>query len=183
MQQQTQTAIGMQELIDHLRARGAQNVFVLDGLGVMGPDGTTRELTATLQGVPAVSDPLNRLVYAVHPYQHGFTDESQWDAGFGIPSKMLPVWADEWSAPEGLQLGLGSLTDYQVAVDLLNYLNAHSISLCTGAFDMKKFVVQTVPGWTLTNYDPDSTMKGSGTLVYNDFAANYSRTLTAADGL
>lgn len=182
-QGQTQTAIGMQELVNHLRARGAQNVFVLDGLGVMGPDGTTRELTETLQGVPAVTDPLNRLVYAVHPYQHGFTDESQWDAEFGIPSQTLPVWADEWSAPEGLKLGLGTLTDYQVAVDLLNYFNAHSISLCTGAFDMTQFVVQTVPGWTLTNYDSSSSMKGSGTLVSNDFAADYSRTLTKADGL
>ncbi|MGH9586210.1 MAG: hypothetical protein ACRD3F_04620, partial [Acidobacteriaceae bacterium] len=84
---------------------------------------------------------------------------------------------------EGLKLGLGSLTDYQVAVDLLNYFNAHSISLCTGAFDMKQFVVQTVPGWTLTNYDSSSSMKGSGTLVFHDFAADYSKTLTAGDGL
>jgi hypothetical protein len=43
-------------------------------------------------------------------------------------------------------------------------------------------VVQAVPGWTLTNYDPTSTMKSSGTLVYNDFAADYSRQLTLADG-
>lgn len=183
VQQQTQTAIGMQALVNHLRAKGAQNVFVLDGLGVIGPDGTTRELTETLQGVPSVTDPLNRLVYAVHPYQHGFTDESQWDVEFGIPSMTLPVWADEWSAPEGLALGLGSQTNYQVAVDLLNYFSAHSISLCTGAFDMKQFVVQNVPGWTPTNYDQASTMKGSGALVYNDFAADYARALTAADGL
>jgi hypothetical protein len=182
-QQQTQSAIGMQSLINHIRGNGAENVFVLDGLGVIGPDETTRELAGTLEGMPAVTDPLNRLVYAVHPYQHGLTDESQWDVDFGTPSRSLPVWADEWSAPEGLALGLGSLTSYQVAVDLLNYLSAHSISLCTGAFDVTQFVVQAVPGWTLTNYDPTSPMKGSGTLVYNDFAANYSRQLTLADGL
>jgi hypothetical protein len=95
----------------------------------------------------------------------------------------MPVWADEWSVPEGLPLGLGALTNYQVAVDLLDYLRTHSISLCTGAFDVTQFVVQAVPGWTLTNYDPASTMKSSGTLVFNDFAANYSRELTSADGL
>ncbi len=173
---QTQPSIGMQPLINHVRANGAQNVFVLDGLG----------RAATLEGMPAVSDPLNRLVYAVHPYQHGSADESQWDAEFGIPSATLPVWVDEWSAPTQLQLGLGTLTSYQVAVDLVNYLRVHSIPLCTGAFDVQHFVVQDVPGWTLTNYDNysnTSTIQGSGTLVYNDFAASYSRSLTAADGL
>jgi hypothetical protein len=64
-------------------------------------------------------------------------------------------------------------------------VSAHSISLCTGAFDVPRFVVQDIPGWTLTNYDDysaTSTTEGSGTLVYNDFAADYSRVLTLADG-
>lgn len=173
---QTTPSIGMQALINRLRAAGAQNVFVLDGLN----------LAKTLNGLPAVTDPLNRLVYAVHPYQQGSSDESQWDAQFGTPSAAMPVWADEWSAPTGLNLGLGSMTSYQVAVDLVNYLRAHSIPLCTGAFDVPRFVVQDIPGWTLTNYDnmaQNTAIDGSGTLVYNDFAANYSRQLTLADGL
>jgi hypothetical protein len=147
---ETVPSIGMQALVNHIRANGAQNVFVLDGLAVTAispaTGSTVRELAETLQGVPAVTDPLSRLVYAVHPYQHGLADESQWDNEFGIPSMNMPVWADEWSAPEGLPLGLGSLTNYQVAVDLLNYLRTHSISLCTGAFDVTQFVVQVVPG-------------------------------------
>ena len=170
-------SIGMQPLITHLRANGAQNVFVLDGL----------RLGKTLNGLPSVTDPLNRLVYAVHPYQNGSADESQWETQFGQASSRVPVWADEWSAPTGMALGLGNLTSFQVAVDLLNYLRAHSISLCTGAFDMPRFVVQDVPGWTLTNYDAissgNSQTDGSGTLVHNDFAANYSRVLSQADGL
>jgi endoglucanase len=169
-------SIGIQPLIDHLRDNGAQNVFVLDGLNLAG----------TLNGLPAVTDPLNRLVYAVHPYQHGSSDESQWDQQFGIPSAKVPVWANEWSAPTGLTLGLGTLTSYQVAVDLLNYLRSHSIPLCTGAFDVRRFVVQDVPGWTPANYDniaQDTQSDGSGTLVYNDFLANYSRALSLADGL
>ena len=174
---ETTPSIGMQPLINHLRANGAQNVFVLDGL----------QLAKTLDGLPTVSDPLNRLVYAVHPYQNGSSDESQWDAQFGQASSRVPVWADEWSAPTGMSLGLGNLTSFQVAVDLLNYLRAHSIPLCTGAFDMPRFVVQDIPGWTLTNYDAissgNSQADGSGTLVHNDFAANYSRALTQADGL
>lgn len=173
---QSVASVGMQTLINRLRAEGAQNVFVLDGLN----------LAKTLNGLPAVTDPLHRLVYAVHPYQQGSSDESQWDQQFGTPSASVPVWADEWSAPTGLNLGLGSMTNYQVAVDLLNYLRAHSISLGTGAFDVPRFVVQDVPGWTLTNYDniaQNTQIDGSGTLVYNDFAANYSRALTLSDGL
>ncbi|AXC09998.1 hypothetical protein ACPOL_0627 [Acidisarcina polymorpha] len=184
---QTYTAIGMQPLISHLRNNGAQNVFVLDALADNVTDPVTgmtvKEAAATLDGMQAPTDPLNRLVYAVHPYQHGLTVESQWDAEFGIPSQSVPVWADEWSAPEGMSLGLGSMTDTQVAVDLLNYLNAHSIPLCTGAFDVPKFVVQNLNPWTLTDYDPATPMKSSGRLVYNDFAADYSRELTVADGL
>jgi hypothetical protein len=71
-------------------------------------------------------------VYAVHPYQHGISDESSWDVEFGTPSTKLPVWADEWSVPTQLALGLGNLPDYQVAVDFLNYAQLHSIPICTG---------------------------------------------------
>jgi hypothetical protein len=95
------------------------------------------------------------------------------------------VWADEWSAPTDVPLGLGTLPGYQVAVDLLNFLREHSIPLCTGAIDVPYWVVHDVPGWTLTSYKDysgTSTAEGSGTLVYHDFAADYSRALTPADG-
>ncbi len=181
--------LGMQMLIDHLRGRGSQNVLVLDGLGTQVPiPGTTktqREAAETLQNLPSVTDPLNRVVYAVHPYQHGLRDESHWEEDFGTPSKTIPVWADEWSAPTDIPLGLGTLHSYQVAVDLLNFLLEHSIPLCTGAIDVPHWVVRDVPGWILTNYKRYSSMsktEGSGTLVYHDFADDYSHPLTAADG-
>jgi hypothetical protein len=194
-----QSYLGMQTLVTHIRASGAQNVIVVDGLGVQVPDPTdsTKNITkasATLQNVLTVSDPLHRIVYAVHPYQHGISDdESSWDAEFGIPSKTLPVWADEWSAPTQLPLGLGGLDDFQVAVDFLNYARLHSISICTGAFDVARFVVQQVPVpksadpasmyTNYNNYSASSITEGSGTLVYNDFLNDYSRPLTRADGM
>lgn len=173
---QTTASVGMQALISHLRAEGSANVFVLDGL----------DFAHTLDGVPSLVDPLNRLVYAVHPYPDGSADESHWDADFGIPSQTLPVWADEWSAAPGQTIGLGDLPDYHVAVDLLNYLRLHGIPLCAGAFDIPRFMVQDVPGWSYTNYDnfsPSSTIQNAGELVHNDFLLNDGRALTAADGL
>lgn len=194
-----QSYLGMQTLVNHIRANGATNVLVADGLGVVvtdpsNPKQTITEASATLQNVLTVTDPLNRIVYAVHPYQHGISaDESSWDAEFGTPSATLPVWANEWSAPTQLPLGLGELNDFQVAVDFLNYARAHSISICTGAFDVPRFVVQQVPVPTNTNpasaytnydnYSDSSKAQGSGLLVYNDFLNDYARPLTRADGL
>jgi endoglucanase len=181
--------LGMQTLIDRLRGEGSQNVFVLDGLAievpVPGTSKTQREAAETLENVPLAADPLDRVVYAVHPYQHGLSGESNWEDDFGTPSETIPVWADEWSAPTELALGLGTLQSYQVAVDLLNFLREHSIPLSTGAIDDPHWVVQDVPGWTLTNYKDysnTSNIQGSGTLVFHDFADDYSRPLTDADG-
>jgi endoglucanase len=182
--------LGMQTLIDDIRNNGAQNLLVLDALAVdvVSPaTGTAvHEAAGTLAGVPTVNDPLNRVIYAVHPYLHGLADESShWEEDFGTPSKTIPVWADEWSAPTDIPLGLGTLPSYQEAVDLLNFLREHSIPLCTGAIDVPRWVVKDVPGWELNNYKDysgSSTTEGSGTLVYHDFVADYSRALTLADG-
>lgn len=153
---QNESAMGMQTLITRLRGQGSQNVLILDGL----------HLAKTLQGVPTVSDPLNLLVYAVHPYPDGSADESSWDADFGIPSQTIPVWADEWSAGTVQKIGLGSLPNYQVAVDFLNYIRARKIGLGAGAFDVPGFMVQNVPGWTYTTttifrQPPTATMQVS----------------------
>lgn len=169
-------AVGMQTMINHLRSEGSQNVFVLDGL----------DFAHTLGGVPTITDPLNRVVYAVHPYPDGSADESAWDPEFGIPSQTLPVWADEWSAATGQKIGLGTLPNYQVAVDFLNYIRLHSIPICAGAFDIPNFMVQDVPGWTYTNYNnfSDANQKDdAGQLVHKLFSTDYGQALTDADGL
>jgi hypothetical protein len=169
-------AIGMQTLITRLRGAGSQNVFILDGL----------HLAKTLQGVPTtVTDPLNLLVYAVHPYQDGSADESTWDADFGDASQRVPVWADEWSAATNQKIGLEGLCNYQVAVDFLNYIRAHNIGLGAGAFDISGFMVQNVPGWTYTNYDNFSptVADNAGLLVNVLYTTNYSQAITVADGV
>lgn len=47
--------------------------------------------------------------------------------------------------------------------------------------------MEDIPEWTLPNYDAigsgNGQTDGSGTLVHKDFAANYSRVLTQAEGL
>jgi endoglucanase len=179
---QSVPAIGMQTLITRLRGEGSRNVFVLDGLAV----------AKTLANLPTtMADPLNLLVYAVHPYPNGSTGETNWDTDFGNASQTVPVWADEWSAGTDQVLGLKGLCSYQVAVDFLNYIRAHNIGLGAGAFDIPGFMVQGVPGWTYTNYDnfppancPTSTISGgnAGDLVHVLYTTNYSQVITLADG-
>jgi hypothetical protein len=187
---QSWASIGMQTLITRLRGEGSQNVFILDGL----------DLAKTLEGVPTtVTDPLNLLVYAVHPYPDGSADESSWDLDFGNASQTLPVWADEWSAGTDQSIGLGNgmgnapgnLCNYQVAVDFLNYIRAHGIALGAGAFDVPGFMVQVVPGWTYTNYNNLSpsncsesiTGENAGDLVHVLYTTDYSQVITVADGV
>ena len=175
-------SVGMQTIASQLREEGSENVFVLDGL----------DYAATLQNVPLVYDSLGRVVYAVHPYPHGSADESQWPTQFGNESATIPVYADEWSAQSGTlpsektPLGLGGLPTYQIAVDLLNYLRVHHIPLRAGAFDVPNFMVQDVPGWTLTNYDNYSTSirtDDAGLLVHSLYESRYLVPLTDEDGV
>lgn len=170
-------SIGMQTLIDDLRTAGCLNVIILDGL----------RSAATLLGVPStITDPFQRVAYAVHPYQFGSSNESKWDQQFGIESQSVPVIVTEWSAQTDSYIGLRNLPDYHVAVDLLNYLSSHSIPLSAGALDIPNFMSQSVPGWIPTNYDSYSPLQhngNAGLLVQKLFMNNYAVTLTMADGV
>ena len=188
-------AVGMQTMIDRLRAEGARNVFVLDGL----------DLAQSLAGVPPISDPLARVVYAVHPYFNGCHRQGLWKSEFGDVSRRLPVFADEWSAPAHTRLGLGiagqtptcdppppqPLPTYREAVDLLNDLRVLHIPLAAGAFDVAGFMVKDVPGWTPSNYDnyspsaPVPIIKNddAGLLVEKLFKTDYQAPLVYADGV
>ena len=169
-------AVGMQTMINRLRREGCVNVFILDGL----------HGARTLENLPEVTDPMGQIVYAVHPYAYGSPDESLWDVQFGNISSFAPVYADEWSAEARTKLGLGALPNYQVAVDLLNYLRRHNISLGASAFDIPGQMVQNVPGWTPTNYDnfkPGNYHLDAGLLVEKLFQTDYKQRINYSDGV
>ncbi len=83
-------AVGHQQLVDAIRALGARNVLVADGLNKGGE----------LQGVPLLQDTLTPpdIAYAVHPYFYtspkGYLD---WDYRFGDAAMQVPVLATEWN--------------------------------------------------------------------------------------
>ncbi|GAA0759282.1 hypothetical protein GCM10009107_40580 [Ideonella azotifigens] len=79
---------GHQAIIDALRAQGAQNVVLVDGM-----NGGRR-----LSGAPELKDPLRQVIYGVHPYiRADMNSVPEWDDYFGRFADDHVVVATEWS--------------------------------------------------------------------------------------
>jgi hypothetical protein len=129
--------VGMQNLVDTIRATGAQNVVLAEGLH--GGD--------TLAGVPAHQLTGGNVVYAVHPYFRGayWATPQAWAANWGDLTGTLPVVADEWGEYE--QPG-GTCVHGAPAVvpSFLSYLSEHNVGLVAWAL---------VPGVLIRDGDLD----------------------------
>jgi hypothetical protein len=132
--------VGLQQLVDTVRASGAQNLILAEG-PAWGKD--LRQLPSyLLQG--------GNVVYAIHPYLNsGFlVTPAQWDAWFGTfaASGRAPVVADEWGAFEGQTKNACIATVATLVPQFLSYLAAHRIGLV--AFTLAPGVLMR--GWSLT---------------------------------
>ncbi|HSI59791.1 MAG TPA: cellulase family glycosylhydrolase [Ideonella sp.] len=79
---------GHQAIIDALRRAAVPNVLFIDGLNG----------GRTLQGAPALRDPLGQLAYAVHPYLRGdLNTPAEWDRSFGNFAASHPLVVTEWT--------------------------------------------------------------------------------------
>ena len=171
------TAIGMQQLIDQIRADGAGNVIVVPALG-----GETN-----LAGIPALSDPANpsdpQLAYGIH-YPNLTTGISAWDKAFGNFSARAPVILTEWDAA-AITGGCTSDTPAQSA-ELLAYLASKRIGLVGFAFDLPGTIVQdaTFAPTTYADFQCGVPGGGPGQILFDDYAAE-ARGAAAApvDGL
>ncbi len=115
---------GMQSLIDQLRAAGAKNLLLIDGL----------RGAHYLQDAPNLSDPLHKLAYAIHPYiddrDHGPSD---WTRDFGRFASNHPVLATEWNATSTLQCRPDVP---QISHEFITYLKERKIGLVLWALDL-----------------------------------------------
>jgi hypothetical protein len=116
---------GMQSLVDLVRAGGANNVLLLDGL----------RGAHVLKGAPAITDPQQRLAYAIHPYvddrDHGPDD---WTRDFGDFARDHPVLTTEWNASSTLQCRAGLPA---ISRQFIAYLRERRIGLVLWALDMR----------------------------------------------
>jgi len=116
---------GMQSLIDIVRQGGAQNALLLDGL----------RGGHYLKDAPPIHDPMNKIVYAVHPYiderDHGPDD---WQNHWGYFARNHAVLTTEWNATSTLQCR-PDVPD--VSRQFIEFLKVRKIGLVLWALDLR----------------------------------------------
>ena len=155
----------MQPLADAVRATGARNVMIADGmyLGRFLPVG----------GPPPLRDPLGQLAYAVHPFPEAralpgvapfdWSDPANWNAYVGrFCATGVPCLVTEWSSARPLACWdaanptPGGLTTPELARALLEWLKARNIGMAGAwALDMPGTVVTDLGAFTPTHYARD----------------------------
>jgi hypothetical protein len=167
------TTVGMQSLVDEIRATGARNVIILPGL----------DEETDLAGMPMVDDPSDpgnpQLAYAVH-YPSLTAPSTTWSTEFGDLAARRPVIVTEWQA--------NGTTDCvpdapRMAPLLLSYLALKQIGVVGFAFDL--------PGTIIANYADTPTSYagfycgsfagGAGQRLFDDYAGETAQA-TATDG-
>ncbi|MBE7157772.1 MAG: cellulase family glycosylhydrolase [Rhodospirillales bacterium] len=122
-------ADAMNAVIAVIRQTGSKNVVVADGL----------EYAERLDGAPALTDPLNQVAYASHPYFHSADDQTPqaWDTKFGNFAQTAPVIVTEWTTiPNSPSNSYYSdANTAQAALNFIRYLAARGIGLSAYAYD------------------------------------------------
>jgi endoglucanase len=116
---------GMQSLIDIVRRGGAQNTLLLDGL----------RGGHYLKDAPPIHDPMNKIVYAVHPYidERDHSPEA-WMDHFGYFARTHAVLTSEWNANSTLQC---RPDDPEVSRQFIDFLKERKIGLVLWALDLR----------------------------------------------
>jgi len=116
---------GHQALIDEVRGQGAGNVLIVDGLNQ----------GKILQGAPALSDPLNRLAYGIHPRLWGYLNApAEWNQRFGRFADKHVVIATEWSHGDKFC----RYADGKTVNEFLAWLEKKNIGLVAWGVDMPR---------------------------------------------
>jgi len=150
----------MQPLIDQIRGIKASNVLLVDGLF----------WAHQLDGAPKLSDPLAKIVFAVHPYYNrALHTRAAWDSAFGNFSDSHPVMITEWNAVSFLSNCHSDISIY--ATEMLKYIEAKKLGLVAWAFDYPGAIFDDSGRLTAFNYAHCGkyTQYGAGSLIRDYF--------------
>ncbi|MGH2908175.1 MAG: cellulase family glycosylhydrolase, partial [Solirubrobacteraceae bacterium] len=167
------TAVGVQSLVDEIRALGADNVIILPGLAG----------EQTLAGVPPITDPADpgdpQLAYGIH-YPNLTQTSDAWDTEFGNIAGRVPVIVTEWQA-NGTTNCIPDAP--RSAPLLLTYLSLKQIGVVGFSFDLPGTIVANYQ-YTPTTYAGFSCgmfTGGAGQVLFDDFAGE-ANALSGAGG-
>lgn len=114
--------VGMQVLIDTIRAAGANNVILVPGL----------HLEKSLEGAPIPYDPINNFGFAVHTPDLDM-GPAGWDRDFGYLTSRYPVILTEWVA--GSKSPMCSDNASVTGPQFLSYVKAHDMHVSSRAWE------------------------------------------------
>ena len=156
-------AVGMQTLIDDIRARAPQNIIIVPSLNG----------EQSLAGRMPVVDPAHRsdpqLAYGIH-YPSLTRGISFWDRTFGTASASIPVIVTEWDANSVTGCVPNAPATAQV---LLDYLASKGIGVVGFAFDLPGTIVvdSTFTPTSYAGFACGVPGAGPGQILFGDFAA------------
>jgi hypothetical protein len=171
--------VGMQTLVDVVRATGARNVVLAEGL----------EQARTLAGLPGHWLTGGNVAYAVHPYFVGsyWSTPRAWQANWGDLTGTVPVVADEWGefqsaggycvhkAPALVRYFLSYLSDRQVGLVAWSLLPG---VLIRGNDLDDPTAFNSGVAWTCGPTNPGPNAQGAGQIV-RDYFVTHSVPLSA----
>ncbi len=156
-------AVGMQTLINDIRARAPQNIIIVPSLNG----------EQSLAGRMRVFDPVHRsdpqLAYGVH-YPSLTRGISFWDRTFGTASASIPVIVTEWDANSVTGCVPNAPAASQV---LLDYLATKHIGVVGFAFDLPGTIVvdSTFTPTSYAGFACGVPGAGPGQILFGNFAA------------
>ena len=156
-------AVGMQPLINDIRAQAANNVIIVPGL----------KGEQSLAGRMRLVDPANRgdpqLAYGVH-YPSLSRQAPFWDKSFGTASASVPVIVTEW---DGNSTTNCVPNTPQAAPLLLDYLASKEIGVVGFAFDLPGTIVSdaSYTPSTYAGFACGVPGGGPGQILFGNFAA------------
>jgi len=162
--------VGMQTLVNVVRATGARNVVLAEGL----------EKARTLAGLPGHWLTGGNVAYAVHPYFAGpyWSTPQAWEANWGDLTGTVPVVADEWGefqttggscvnkAPALVPYFLSYLSDRQVGLVAWSLLPG---VLIRGNNLDDPTAFNSGVAWTCKSANPGPKAQGAGQIVRDYF--------------
>ncbi len=161
--------VGMQSLVNTVRATGATNIVLAEGI----------DLAETLEGLIPLSG--GNIAYAVHPYFTRTTQPVDWQTNWGDQAGEYPIVADEW----GEWASQSDECNFNAPVlvpQFLDYLRSKNIGLIAWALRPPGVLVVDPPNYSdPTSFDPHQQYtctgaphanppQGAGSLLMQYFA-------------
>jgi endoglucanase len=165
--------VGMQHLVKLIRATGAQNIILAEGLNK----------AKTLSGLPSHMLTGGNIAYAVHPYFTGsyWSKPKAWEANWGKLTGTVPVVADEWGEFENAG-GECVHKAPKLVPAFLKYLYGHHVGLIAWALVPGVLIRGTNlddptafnsgVAWECKQVDPGPQAQGPGQVIRAYFAAH-----------